>query len=149
MTGSSLPGFKCSVTTATCLKDFMVLARTPIRAHPRCLITKTEFVKRVQQRFKGHYRADEVEALVVAVFDEIKLVIQEGDELHLNNFGRFYPKEMQSRVVRGGWYQVDKKEYLVPKKTKIGFSSFPTTDRFVSQPSKKKIRDDDDDFFNY
>lgn len=110
-------------------------------------MTKQEFVKRLQHRFRGEYRAEEVERLVVAVFEEVRDVIRDGDELHLNNFGRFYPKEMQSRVVRGGWYQSDKREYLVPRKTKIGFSSFPTTDRYVSKP--KDRHRDDDELFDY
>ena len=110
-------------------------------------MTKYEFVKRLQQRFRGEYRAEEIERLVVAVFDEVKEVIRDGDELHLNGFGRFYPKEMQSRVVRGGWYQSNKKEYLVPSKTKIGFSSFPTTDRYVSKPVERHR--DDDELFDY
>jgi hypothetical protein len=70
--------------------------------------------------------------------------------LHLNNFGKFYPKEMEARIVRGGWYQTEKREYHVPKKTKIGFSSFPTTDMFVSLPKKERQLDDDELFdFNY
>lgn len=97
-------------------------------------MTKSDFVKRVQSRFKGEFKLDELERLVVGIFDELKDVIREGDELHLNNFGRFYPKRMAARVVRGGWYADSQKEYVVPEKTKIGFSSFPRVDRDVSKP---------------
>ena len=96
-------------------------------------MTKNEFLKRLLlSDALGEVPDDDIKRVFVAVFDEIKEVVREGDELHLNNFGKFYPKEMQSRVVRGGWYQSEKKEYFVPKKTKIGFSSFPTVDEYVS-----------------
>jgi nucleoid DNA-binding protein len=107
-------------------------------------MNKQEFIKRIQKKFRGEYRADEIELMVVTVFDEVKEVIREGDELHLNNFGRFYPKEMQSRVVRGGWYPTEeKREFVVPQKIKIGLSSFPATDRYVSTPTDRDIDDDE------
>jgi nucleoid DNA-binding protein len=103
-------------------------------------VTKNEFIKRMALRlsYEADVRMELIEQIVVSVFDEIKEVVREGDELHLNNFGRFYPKHMSERVVRGGWYQHDQKQYHVPQKTKIGFSSFPTVDRYVSQPRERE-----------
>ena len=112
-------------------------------------MTKNEFLKCLMESSTLRDVPDEdIKRVFVAVFDEIKEVVRNGDELHLNNFGKFYPKEMQSRVVRGGWYQSEKKEYFVPKKTKIGFSSFPTVDTYVSSGSEEINYEFNVDLFN-
>lgn len=107
-------------------------------------LTKSEFIKRVQSRLGGKFRLEEVERVLVSIFDEIKEVVKEGDELHLSNFGRIYPKEMQPRTVKGGWYHDKNTEYNVPAKIKIGLSSFPTVDKYISQrkSAPRKITED-------
>jgi len=112
-------------------------------------MTKNEFLKRLADNPKlEDVPIDLIKRIFVSVFAEIKEVIREGDELHLNNFGRFYPKEMQSRVVRGGWYQQEHREYHVPEKIKIGFSSFPTVDQYVSNKDDTFMFDLNDDLFD-
>lgn len=111
-------------------------------------MTKNEFIKRLAQtEGLGDVPLDHIKLVFVAVFNEIKEIVRDGDELHLNNFGRFYPKEMQPRVVRGGWYQSEQKEYFVPEKTKIGFSSFPTVDLYVSKSEGSDKFEFNDDLF--
>jgi nucleoid DNA-binding protein len=103
-------------------------------------MTKADFVKRLQKKLNSYrqsadyserYRLDQIEDFVTVFCSELKEVVREGDELHINTLGKFYPKEMKARTVKGG-FKNDGMEYNVPSKVKLGFSSFPSTDKHVS-----------------
>ncbi len=94
-------------------------------------MTKHDFIKRLQRRLGNGYTLAQVEEMAVGLFEELKDVVREGDELHINALGRFYPKHMRPRKVSGG-FRRDGREYAVSAKVKLGFSSFKNTDDYVS-----------------
>lgn len=99
-------------------------------------MTKTEFITLLHEKLG--IPACQVEPVVNAVFEELRDIIAAGEELTILNFGRFYPKVMSPRVVRGGLKINLGKTHHVPGKIKVGFASFPNCDKYTS--SKKRLR---------
>lgn len=79
-------------------------------------------------------RLDEIEVIVETAFTAIKDIVREGDCLHYGIIGKFYPKEMEPRKVKGGLRKMGKKSYQLPARRKLGFRSFKATDEYVRQP---------------
>lgn len=95
-------------------------------------MTKSEFARRVHKELSTELSVGDIETLIDTIFDEIKEVARENDSIQINGFGKFYAKNLKPRTVNCGF--MEGKRYRVPAKKKIGFSSFASTDEYISQP---------------
>lgn len=117
----------------------------PITSRPRRqlgkeTVTKRDFATILQDRL---YKlgvptsVDTAQAILESILDEIRSQIRKGNRVHINDFGSFYAKKMKRRRVTGGIKPESyDNPYVVPAKTKIGFSSTPSGDRTVSRRAK-------------
>jgi nucleoid DNA-binding protein len=102
-------------------------------------MTKAQFIDRLRK--KTNFEKDTVRYMVDVIFAEIIDIIDEGDELQLDYLGRFYPKLMNPRIVRGGFDRTTPKEYAVGPRVKVGFSSFPSLDKVLSENALQRESD--------
>jgi nucleoid DNA-binding protein len=106
-------------------------------------MTKPQFLKRIQPLLTKEYELEELDEIFTLIFSEIKEVVREGNSLKISKFGEIYSKRMSARNVKGGWYSDENKTYHVPAKRKIGLSSYPSVDKYVSTPLPRKKKDSD------
>jgi nucleoid DNA-binding protein len=113
----------------------------PRRQLGKATVTKRDFAEILQNRL---YKlgvptsVDTSQAILESILDEIRSQIKKGNRVHINDFGSFYAKRMKRRKVVGGIKPESYNEpFVVPAKTKIGFSSTPSGDKTVSRNVQK------------
>jgi len=102
------------------------------------MVNKKDLVGRIRSQLQYKYKPAELELMISAIVDTILNACENGEEVSIPNFGKFYPRHVKGKTIKqNGISWLQGKEFTVPDRFLFGFKPSSFSNDRVNQLTKK------------
>lgn len=107
------------------------------------MVNKKDLIVRIRGQLQYKYKATELEGMISALVDTILNAVENGEEVSIPNFGKFYPRHVKGKIIQqNGIAWLQGKQFVVPDRFLFGFKPSASSNERVNTLAEKMKKND-------